>query len=61
MAGSFPLNHVPNPFCIYIVRRFHFSGHLRICADTSPHLQEAFNRLEPVVTQVANEGELLKS
>jgi aspartate/methionine/tyrosine aminotransferase/2-polyprenyl-6-methoxyphenol hydroxylase-like FAD-dependent oxidoreductase len=37
------------------------SGHLRICFATSRRiLQEAFDRLEPVVTQIANDGHLLK-
>jgi cysteine-S-conjugate beta-lyase len=37
------------------------SGHLRICFATSRRiLQEAFDRLEPVVTQFANEPHLLK-
>ncbi|MGZ4841638.1 MAG: aminotransferase class I/II-fold pyridoxal phosphate-dependent enzyme [Candidatus Angelobacter sp.] len=37
------------------------SGHLRICFATSHRiLQEAFDRLEPVVTQIANERHLLK-
>jgi len=37
------------------------SGHLRICFATSHRiLQEAFDRLEPVVAQIANEHQLLK-
>jgi cystathionine beta-lyase len=37
------------------------SGHLRICFATSHRiLQEAFDRLEPVVAQIANERQLLK-
>jgi aspartate/methionine/tyrosine aminotransferase/2-polyprenyl-6-methoxyphenol hydroxylase-like FAD-dependent oxidoreductase len=37
------------------------SGHLRICFATSRRiLQEAFDRLEPVITQIANERHLLK-
>ncbi|HSK46105.1 MAG TPA: aminotransferase class I/II-fold pyridoxal phosphate-dependent enzyme [Candidatus Binatia bacterium] len=37
------------------------SGHLRICFATSHRiLQEAFDRLEPVVTQIANERHLIK-
>ena len=37
------------------------SGHLRICFATSRRiLQEAFDRLEPVVTQIANDRQLLK-
>ena len=37
------------------------SGHLRICFATSRRiLQEAFDRLEPVVTQIANAPQLLK-
>ncbi|HEY5027271.1 MAG TPA: pyridoxal phosphate-dependent aminotransferase, partial [Candidatus Angelobacter sp.] len=37
------------------------SGHLRICFATSHRiLQEAFDRLEPVVGQIANERQLLK-
>ena len=37
------------------------SGHLRICFATSHRiLQEAFDRLEPVVTQIANDRQLLK-
>jgi cysteine-S-conjugate beta-lyase len=37
------------------------SGHLRICFATSRRiLQEAFDRLEPVVTQIANERHLVK-
>jgi aspartate/methionine/tyrosine aminotransferase len=38
------------------------SGHLRICFATSHRiLREAFDRLEPVVTQIANERQLLKA
>lgn len=38
------------------------SGHLRICFATSHRiLREAFDRLEPVVAQIANERELLKA
>jgi len=37
------------------------SGHLRICFATSRRiLQEAFDRLEPVVTQIASERHLIK-
>jgi len=37
------------------------SGHLRICFATSRRiLQEAFDRLEPVVTQIANDRHMLK-
>jgi cysteine-S-conjugate beta-lyase len=37
------------------------SGHLRICFATSRRiLQEAFDRLEPVVMQIANDRQLLK-
>jgi aspartate/methionine/tyrosine aminotransferase len=37
------------------------SGHLRICFATSRRiLQEAFDRLEPVVAQIANDRHLLK-
>jgi cystathionine beta-lyase len=37
------------------------SGHLRICFATSRRiLQEAFDRLEPVVTQIANHRQLLR-
>jgi cysteine-S-conjugate beta-lyase len=37
------------------------SGHLRICFATSRRiLQDAFDRLEPVVTQIANEPHFLK-
>ncbi|HEV7675712.1 MAG TPA: aminotransferase class I/II-fold pyridoxal phosphate-dependent enzyme [Candidatus Angelobacter sp.] len=37
------------------------SGHLRICFATSHRiLREAFDRLEPVVTQIANERQQLK-
>jgi aspartate/methionine/tyrosine aminotransferase/2-polyprenyl-6-methoxyphenol hydroxylase-like FAD-dependent oxidoreductase len=37
-------------------------GHLRICFATSHRiLQEAFDRLEPVVAQIANERQLLKA
>jgi bifunctional pyridoxal-dependent enzyme with beta-cystathionase and maltose regulon repressor activities len=37
------------------------SGHLRICFATSRRiLQEAFERLEPVVTQIASERHQIK-
>jgi cysteine-S-conjugate beta-lyase len=37
------------------------SGHLRICFATSRRiLQEAFDRLEPIVMQIANDRQLLK-
>ena len=37
------------------------SGHLRICFATSHRiLQEAFDRLEPVVAQIGNERRLCK-